>query len=119
MTKQKVKQTLEIDLNKVHNPNPRLVAVYKDNNAMDMSFELGDGENFHSPAWTNEKRLFIASKTSGKKISHLIFANYRKKIANKEYWFGYEKLVTLDHWGNKVDTTRELGRFSAGNSFDL
>ncbi len=108
MTKQK---TLEIDLDKIMNPNPKLVQTYKDANAMGMSFELGDGENYHKSEWTNEKRLFFASKASGTPIKHKLFSLYKKQVGNTSYVYFFDLMTTRDYYKNKVDWTRFCGRW--------
>ena len=57
---------MEIDLDVQMNPHPKLVQAFKDANALNISFELGgeDSGNYRSPEFSNEKRIFFASKAS-------------------------------------------------------
>jgi hypothetical protein len=106
----KQKQTtkpLEVDLNVQMNPNKEiLLAAYDKADAR----ELFAGDRFMIPAFQNENRIFVASTTSKKPVSHFLFGCYRTKVHNKEYFFAFDHMVTNTHWGSKIDHTRQIGK---------
>ena len=89
MTKQKA---LEVDLDVIMNPSKILTDAYDKAGAR----ELFAGDRYFVPAFRNEERIFVAFKTSGKKISHNLFSCYRKKVGSKEFFFAFDHLVTHD-----------------------
>lgn len=98
-------KTLEIKLDEIKNPNPAILATYKEANAMELFWP-------HRPEYKNEERIFLSSKASGKPVKHEITGIYRKQLpGGKEYVFFFEHLVTKDYFGNVVDHTRLVGRY--------
>jgi hypothetical protein len=89
------------------NPNEEiLLAAYDKANAR----ELFAGDRYTVPAFQNEKRIIVASKTSGKPISHNLFSCYRKKVGSKEYFFAFDHMITHEYFGSKIDHTRLIGK---------
>jgi len=72
--------------------------------------ELFAGNRYSVPAFRNEERIFVASKTSGKSISHNLFGCYRRKVGSKEYFFAFDHCTTHEYFGTKIDHTRLIGK---------
>jgi hypothetical protein len=104
MTKQK---QISVNLDVQMNPNPKLLATYKDANAE----EMFKGNRYSIPEYKNEERIFVASRSSKAPIKHNLFSCYRKKVGSKEYFFAFDLMTTKDYFKNKIDHTRLIGRF--------
>lgn len=105
------KEQIKVDLDQVYNPNPKLLQVYKEKNAMDL---FTDFEALR-PQYVNEDRLFKIAKMSGSPIKHHIGGIYRKAIDSKEYVLWHEHLSTFDYYKNPTDHTRFMGRYEIPN----
>ena len=106
MTKQTTK--LEIDLDKAaHCPSDALVKCYTDADAMNGWIDYNI-----KPEFVNNRRIWAASKGSGNKVRHSIFALYRRKIGRSESLFMYDSISTKDYFGNNLMTPVEIGRWS-------
>ncbi len=108
-SKHKEKQLpLEINLDEIKNPHPRVREAYKDTG--DLFFPFEDNAEFN-----NEKRIFIISNGSKIPIKHKIVSIYRKKEGEKEYCFFIEHLMLKDYFQNPIDHTRTVGRYQYPN----
>ena len=105
-----MKQTtkLEIDLDKAaHCPSEKLIQCYESAGAMDTWIDYNI-----KPEYQNNRRIWAASKGSGNKVKHSIFALYRRKVGKNEHLFFYDSISTKDYFGNSLMTPVEIGRWS-------
>ena len=108
MTKQKQTTKLEIDLDAAAKcPSDKLVKCYQDADAMNIWVEYNIRAEYQ-----NNRRIWAASKGSGNKVKHSIFALYRRKVGRSEYLFFYDSIRTKDFFGNSLMTPVEIGRWS-------
>ena len=106
MTKQTT--ALQIDLDAAAKcPSDKLVKCYQDGDAMDIWIDYNI-----KPEYQNNRRIWAASKGSGNKVKHSIFAMYRRKTPIGEFLFFYDSISTKDFFGNSLMTPVEIGRFS-------
>lgn len=104
-SKAKSKLPLEINLDQIFSPHPKVVETYKDTNGQFFPYD-------ENPACLNEKRIFLYSKASKQPIKHRIVSLYRKKeFGGREVCFAQEHISTRDLFGNFLDHTRELFRY--------
>jgi hypothetical protein len=107
-TKQKQTTKLEIDLDAAAKcPSDALIKCYQDADAMDTWIDYNI-----KPEYQNNRRIWAASKGSGNKVKHSIFALYRLKVGRNEYLFFYDSISTKDYFGNSLMTPVEIGRWS-------
>lgn len=105
MAKQQSQQ--KIDLERIFNPNPRIIKAFKDADAMSLFVEKDIRSEF-----VNERRIFDVSNESKKPVKHKIQGIYRRKSSGgKEYIYFHEFLATADYWNNPVQWTRLVGKF--------
>jgi hypothetical protein len=104
--KQKQNQ-ISVNLDEQLNPNKRLLAAYDTAGAR----ELFKGDRYVIPEYRNEERIFVASRTSKKPISHNLFSCYRKKVGSREHFFAFDHMITHEYFGSKIDHTRMIGKF--------
>lgn len=106
MTKQTT--ALQIDLDSAAKcPSDKLVKCYEDAGAMDSWVDYNI-----KPEYQNNRRIWAASKGSGNKVKHSIFAMYRRKTPRGEFLFFYDSISTKDYFGNSLMTPVEIGRWS-------
>src|SRR6476619_2787405 len=99
-------ESLSIDLEIIHNPNPMLVQTYEDAKATPMWFDRN-----MRPEYVNEERIFAAARASKKSIKHNIFSLYRKQVGSREFVYLFDHCVAKDYFQNNVDHTRLIGKW--------
>ena len=100
------KQKLTVNLDEIKNPNPAILAAYRDAKAEDLYFR-------NIPENVNEERLFLHSKSSNTPIRHLITHLYRKlDFDGKEYCYFGEELFSRDYFSNEIQHFRTVGKYS-------
>jgi len=105
---------LEINLDEIKSPHPKLVEAYKDTGDQYYPFD-------QNPECLNERRIWLYANASKPPtpIKHKIVSLYRKKEGEKEYCFFNEHLMTSDLFQNPLDHTRTVGKYQLPNIVNI